>query len=142
MLFNFFQPEISKYASDLLPVLFECLAQVLKQMETERKDPPSLDRLFYALETFCENLEDGLMPYLPTLMERLFVSLAPECFSIQLKRAALSALGAAATAVKEGILPYFQKIIEVLNFYINSDPNSEIYQIQCYAIGKCEKYFI
>lgn len=128
------QPEISQYASELLPVLFDCLAQVLQQMEIEKKDPPSLDRLFYALETFCENLEDGLMPYLPTFMERLFVALDPAGFSIQLKRVALSALGAAATAVKEGILPYFQKIIEVLNFYINSDPNSEIHNIQCYAI--------
>ncbi|XP_050295458.1 importin-4-like [Anthonomus grandis grandis] len=128
------QPEISKFASDLLPVLFEYLSQILKQMEVERKDPPSLDRLFYALETFCENLEEELMPYLPIFMDRLFVALAPEMTSIQLKRVALSALGAAATAVKQGILPYFQKIIEVLNFYINSDPNSEIHQIQCYAI--------
>lgn len=94
-------------------MLFECLGQVLKQMEVEKKDPPSLDRLFYALETFCENLEDGLMPYLPTLMERLIVALDPQCFSIQLKRVALSALGAAATAVKEGIMPYFDKIIQV-----------------------------
>ncbi|XP_066250026.1 importin-4-like [Euwallacea similis] len=128
------QPEISQYASDLLPVLFEYLGQMLKQIEVEKKDPPSLERLFYALETFCENLEDELMPYLPTLMERLFVALHPQCSSIQLKRVALSALGAAATAVKGGIMPYFQKIIQVLNFYINSDPNSEIHQIQCYAI--------
>lgn len=82
-------------------------------MEVEKKDPPSLDRLFYALETFCENLEDGLMPYLPTLMERLIGALDPQCTSIQLKRVALSALGAAATAVKEGIMPYFDKIIQV-----------------------------
>ncbi|XP_030751473.1 importin-4-like [Sitophilus oryzae] len=128
------QPEISQYASELLPVLFECLAQVLQQMQTEKKDTPSLDRLFYALETFCENLEDGLMPYLPTLMERLFAALDPQGFSIQLKRVALSAVGAAVTAVKEGFLPYFQKTIEVLNVYINSDPNSEVHQIQCYAI--------
>lgn len=107
-------------------------------MELERTDPPSLDRLFYALETFCENLEEGLIPYLPTLMERLFVSLDPECFSTQLKRVALSALGAAATAVKEAILPYFQKIIQVLNIYINSDPNSPFHSIQCYAIGSQE----
>ncbi|ENN75169.1 hypothetical protein YQE_08282, partial [Dendroctonus ponderosae] len=127
-------PEISQYAGELLPVLFECLNQVLKQMEVERADPPSLDRLFYALETFCENLEEGLIPYLPTLMERLFLSLDPECFSTQLKRVALSALGAAATAVKEAILPYFQKIIQVLNIYINSDPNSPFHSIQCYAI--------
>ncbi|KAJ8957095.1 hypothetical protein NQ318_007310 [Aromia moschata] len=128
------QPEISKYSSELLPVLFECLSQIFTQMQAEKKDPPSLDRLFYALETFCENLEDGLMPYLPTLMERLFVALDPSGFSMQLKRVALSTLGSAATAAKEGMLPYFKKIIEILNVYINSDPNSEIHQLQCYAI--------
>ncbi|KAJ8965378.1 hypothetical protein NQ317_015677 [Molorchus minor] len=95
------QPEISKYASELLPVLFECLSQIFTQMEIEKKDPPSLDRLFYALETFCENLDEGLMPYLPALMERLFVALDPNGFSMQLKRVALSTLGSAASAVKE-----------------------------------------
>ncbi|XP_018577628.1 importin-4 [Anoplophora glabripennis] len=128
------QPEISQYASELLPVLFECLGQVFAQMEVEKKDPPSLDRLFYALETFCENLDEGLMPYLPTLMERLFVALDPNGFSMQLKRVALSTLGSAASAVKEGMLPYFERIIKILNLYINSDPNSEVHQLQCYAI--------
>ncbi|KAJ8924603.1 hypothetical protein NQ315_000753 [Exocentrus adspersus] len=128
------QPEISKYASELLPVLFECLNQIFAQMEKEKKDPPSLDRLFYALETFCENLDEGLMPYLQTLMERLFVALDPNGFSMQLKRVALSTLGSAASAVKEGILPYFERIIKTLNLYINSDPNSEIHELQCYAI--------
>lgn len=130
-----FQPEISKYAPELLPVLFDCLNQIFFQMESEKKDPPSLDRLFYALETFCENLDDELLPYLPTLMERLFVALNPDGFSMQLKRVALSTLGSVASAVKEGLLPYFTKIIEILNFYITSDPNSEIHQLQCYAIG-------
>ncbi|KAJ8943944.1 hypothetical protein NQ314_009608 [Rhamnusium bicolor] len=67
-------------------------------------------------------------------MERLFVALDPNGFSMQLKRVALSTLGSAASAVKEGMLPYFEKIIEVLNLYINSDPNSEVHQLQCYAI--------
>lgn len=116
-------------------MLFECLSQVFAQMEVEKKDPPSLDRLFYALETFCENLDEGLMPYLPTLMERLFVALDPNGFSMQLKRVALSTLGSAASAVKEGMLPYFERIIKILNLYINSDPNSEVHQLQCYAIG-------
>ncbi|XP_049818951.1 importin-4-like isoform X2 [Aethina tumida] len=128
------QPEISKYATDLLPVLFECLRQILTQMEVEKKDPPSLDRLFYALETFCENLEEALLPYLPSLMEQLFVALNPNGFSLQLKKVALSALGSAASAVKEGMLPYFQKTIEILNIYINSDPNSELHELQCYAL--------
>jgi hypothetical protein len=90
--------------------------------------------LFYALETFCENLDEGLMPYLPTLMDRLFVALDPNGWSMQLKRIALSTLGSAASAVKEGLFPYFQKIIELLNLYINADPNSEIHQLQSYAI--------
>lgn len=104
-------------------------------MEKDKIESPSLDRLFYALETFCENLDDGLMPYLPTLMDRLFVALDPNGWSMQLKRIALSTLGSAASAVKEGLLPYFTKIIEILNVYINADPNSEIHQLQSYAIG-------
>lgn len=120
----------------MLPVLFEYLAQVYQQMQTEKVEPASLDRMFYALETFCENLDDDLLPYLPTLMERLFVALDPNSWSLQLKRVALSALGSAASAAKEGMMPYFQKILEVLNLYIMSDPNSEIHQLQCYAIGK------
>lgn len=129
------QPEISKYAAELLPVLFECLSQIFAQMEVEKKDPPSLGRLFYALETFCENLEEALMTYLPTLMERLFAALDPNGWSMQLKRVALSLLSSVASAVKEGLMEYFPRIIEVLNIYINSDPNLEIHQLQCYAIG-------
>lgn len=117
-------------------MLFEYLAQVFQQMQTEKVEPPGLDRMFYALETFCENLDDGLLPYLPTLMERLFVALDPNGWSLQLKKIALSALGSAASAVKEGMLPYFQKILEVLNLYIMSDPSSEIHQLLCYALGK------
>jgi hypothetical protein len=131
-----FQPEISQYAAELLPVLFEYLGQVYAQMEKEKSESASLDRLFYALETFCENLDEGLMPYLPTLMDRLFVALDPNGWSMQLKRIALSTLGSAASAVKEGLFPYFQKIIELLNLYINADPNSEIHQLQSYAIGR------
>lgn len=32
-------------------------------------EPKHIDRMFYALETFCENLEDELVPHLPVLME-------------------------------------------------------------------------
>lgn len=129
------QPEISKYASELLPVLFEYLTQVYQQMQTEKVEPASLDRIFYALETFCENLEDDLLPYLPTLMERLLIALDPNSWSLQLKKIALNALGSAASAAKEGMMPYFPKILEILHMYIMADPNSEIYQLQCYAIG-------
>lgn len=33
-------------------------------------DSKHMDRMFYALETFCENLDEDIVPYLPTLMVR------------------------------------------------------------------------
>lgn len=68
------QPEISQYSSELLPVLFEYLGQICAHIKQEKKEPPSVDRMFYALEMFCENLNESLLPYLPTLMERLLKS--------------------------------------------------------------------
>ncbi|KAK9877960.1 hypothetical protein WA026_020178 [Henosepilachna vigintioctopunctata] len=128
------QPEISQYASELLPVLFDYLNQIYIQMEKEKIEPNSLDKLFYALETFCENLDEELMPYLPVLMEKLFMGLDPRGWSMQLKRVVLSTLGSATSAVKSGMQPYFPKIIEMLNVYINADPKSELHELQSDAI--------
>lgn len=56
-------------------------------------DPPGVDRMFYALEVFCENLEAELLPHLPALMERLFAVLAAPT-SVHMKELAISAIGA------------------------------------------------
>lgn len=64
------QPEIAQYADEILPILFEFLQQVCVQIKMTGKEPKHIDRLFYAMETFCENLENALTPHLPLLMER------------------------------------------------------------------------
>lgn len=128
------QPEISQYASEVLPVLFEYLNQLYIQMEKDKTEPNSLNKLFYSLETFCENLDESLMPYLPLMMERLYPGLEPSGWSMQLKRVSLSTLGAVATAVKSGLMPYFQKVIELLNVYINADPASDLHELQSEAL--------
>lgn len=64
------QPEISQYADEILPILFEFLQQVCVQIKMTGKEPKHIDRLFYAMETFCENLENALTPHLPMLMDR------------------------------------------------------------------------
>lgn len=107
-------------------------------MSQNKTEPSGLDRMFYALQSFCLNLDDGLLPYLPTLMDRLLVALDPNNWSLQLKRVALSTLDAVASAVKDKILPYFQKIIEILFVYINADTNSDIHELQSYALGELE----
>lgn len=128
------QPEISQYAATLLPVFFDYLSQIYVEMEKTKTEPPGLDRMFYALQTFSMHLDDGLLPYLPTLMERLFVGLDPAGWSLQLKRVALSTLDSVACAVKNELVPYFPKIFEILNVYINSDPNAELFELQSYAL--------
>lgn len=48
--------------------------------------------MFYALEVFCENLEDEIIPHLPALLERLFETLNPSN-STKLRELALGAVG-------------------------------------------------
>lgn len=127
------QPEISQYASQLLPVLFDYLSHMCIQLQNDGKEPPSVDRMFYAMENFCENLDKELLPYLPTLMERLFFVLNPT-YSIHLRELALSAIAAAANAAKEEMMPYFPKIIEHLREYLTADPASDLACLQAQAV--------
>ncbi len=79
---EYLQPDISKFAGEILPVLFEFLDSHCAAAGA--KDPPGLDRIFYALEIFGENLEDKLVPFLPELMRRL-LHLLGEGFSVHTK---------------------------------------------------------
>ena len=47
------QPDISKYSADILPLLFE---RLVVNSSDSGKSSASITRTYYALETFCENL--------------------------------------------------------------------------------------
>ncbi|XP_003484719.1 importin-4 [Bombus impatiens] len=127
------QPNISQYSSELLPVLFEYLGQICTHIKQEKKEPPSVDRMFYALEMFCENLNESLLPYLPTLMERLFEILSTDT-PVHVTELALSAIGSAAMASKEHMLPYFEKIITILDGYLSEKQIEETMCLQVQAV--------
>ncbi|XP_077271218.1 importin-4 isoform X1 [Temnothorax americanus] len=127
------QPEISQYSSELLPVLFEYLGQVCTYIKQEKKEPHAVGRMFYALEMFCENLHERILPYLPKLMERLFDILNADT-SPHVKELTLSAIGAAACASKEHMLPYFETIINILNNYLTTEPSEENMCLQVQAV--------
>lgn len=118
------QPEISLYAQQLLPVLFDYLGQMCEQLKQGKKKIPSAHRLFFALEIFCENLNDALTPYLPILMEKIFIILETKS-SIALRELALSAISATANAAKENLLPYFTKIMTILDVYLTNTNNTK-----------------
>ena len=69
------QPEISEYSGQLMPVLFQFLDQAISS-EQQAKQSSSITKIFYALESFIEQLGCGLDPYLPTLMDKLFLALS------------------------------------------------------------------
>lgn len=132
---EYLQPDISTFSSELLPILFEQLQRIYN--ESKANQPASSNHMFYALEEFCENLELEILPYLPTLIDRLFNILMDQNVSLQLREHALSTLGAAANAAKENIAPYFKQIIQLLNPYLISetsqDPDQMALKIQ--AVG-------
>lgn len=89
--------------------------------------------MFYALETYCENLEDALVPHLPVLMERLFETLRPEN-TANLRKLSMSCVSSAAKAAKSQMLPYFQHIIEVLKLYLVQSEDEDVLEIRPTAI--------
>uniref|UniRef100_A0A1I8NQF8 Importin N-terminal domain-containing protein n=1 Tax=Stomoxys calcitrans TaxID=35570 RepID=A0A1I8NQF8_STOCA len=173
------QPDITKFAPQILPILFEFLQQLcnelralwpqtnqcevaeswpttattakqdinsilyMSQLQIKRKkllttygggtEPKHIDRMFYALETFCENLEDALVPHLPLLMERLFEAMNPNN-SVRIREMSLSAISAAANAAKENMMPYFQQLIAMLQTYLVKTDNEDILSLRPQAI--------
>lgn len=127
------QPEISQYSEEVLPILFTYLQMLSNQLRTTGKEPQHIDRVFYAVETFCENLEDALVPHLPLLMERLFDCMA-STNSVHLRELALSAIGATATAAKSALLPYFPQLIEGLKMYLDKTEDEDICTLRPAAI--------
>lgn len=89
--------------------------------------------MFYALEVFCENLEDGIIPHLPVLLERLFETLNP-ANSYKLREAAFRCVSAVANAAKTNMLPYFPQLIEGLKTYLVKTEDEDILQLRPHAI--------
>ncbi|KAK2723477.1 importin-4-like isoform X2 [Artemia franciscana] len=130
---EFLQPDMSNYSDLLLPVLFTYLTQITS-VPTVKTVNKSWDRLFYALEMFCETMEEKLEPYLPLLMERIFVALGPD-HSMALKELALSAIGSAANATKEALVPYFPQIMTLLReFLVTDQEDEELLKLQIQAL--------
>lgn len=127
------QPEISQFSEEVLPILFEYLQILSSQIRMGSKEPQHIDRVFYAVETFCENLEDAIVPHLPTLMERLFDCMSPTN-SVHLRELALSCISATANAAKASLLPYFQRLIEGLKMYLVKTEDEDICTLRPAAI--------
>ncbi|XP_031560296.1 importin-4-like isoform X2 [Actinia tenebrosa] len=120
------QPDISAYSEKILPILFEHLG---RSTMNNKDQCPSATRTYYALETFCENLGEGILPYLPALLEKLLTVLSTSQ-NTHLKELAISGIGATASAAKENLVPYFPQIVELIKVYLTSTADGNLLQVQ------------
>ncbi|XP_023217286.1 importin-4-like [Centruroides sculpturatus] len=130
---EFLQPDINKYIADLLPLLLQFLFDTCKTLQEGKVNLPNLTRSFYALETFCENLDDDLIPYLPTLMERLMEFLTSVHLA-SIHELVISAIGAVASAVKGAMGPYFPTVVEHLKALISGYQSGSVSSLQVQTI--------
>ncbi|XP_044250468.1 importin-4 isoform X2 [Drosophila takahashii] len=130
---EFLQPAISKFAPQILPVLFDYLNQLVVELKMGQPEPKHMTRMFYALETFCENLEDEIVPHIPVLMDRLFALLEPQN-SIQIRELALSSIASAASAAKAHMMEYFPRIMGILQTYLVKDCPEDMQSLRIQAI--------
>lgn len=121
------QPDISKYASEILPLIFQYLGRATNEVD---KNPKGLVKSYYALEMFCENLGEGIQPYLQPLMEHLLSVLKVPTTSVKQKQLAISAIGATANAAKILMKPYFQEIIEQFKGYLAAGDDEHMRKLQ------------
>lgn len=127
------QPEISQYSEEVLPILFNYLQILSNQLRSGGGEPKHIDRVFYAVETFCENLEGAIVPHLPVLMERMFECMGPTN-TVHLRELALSCISATSNAAKENLLPYFPQLIEMLRMYLVKSEDENINELRPNAI--------
>lgn len=114
---EYIQPEISNHAPDILPVLLDYLDRALATLTPGGRDPSTVSRIFYALETFCENLELKLIPHLDLIMSRAIKAMSDQ-FSVRTQELSISLIGAASNAVKGAIVPYLGVVVPKLEQYL------------------------
>lgn len=122
-----FQPGISDYSNEILPVLCQ---KISEEMGSESS---SLTRTYYALESFCENMGDKIVPYLPDLVEKLVVTMATSP-SIHGRELAISALGAVANAAEDAIVPFLAQIMAHLKVFLTSGETEDELRLKTQAI--------
>ncbi|KAM8961445.1 importin-4 [Pelodytes ibericus] len=119
------QPDISEYSDSVLPLLLGYISNV------DPNHTAHLTKAYYALENFVESLGSKIEPYLPTLMERILISLN-NCDSARVKELSVSALGAIANGAEKLLLPYFSSVMESLKVHLmQTGEEGRSIQIQC-----------
>ncbi|XP_037939501.1 importin-4-like [Teleopsis dalmanni] len=130
---EYLQPDITRFAPQILPILFDYMHNVSVEFNRGLPEPKHIDRMFYALETFCEHMEEELVPHLPVLMARIYEILSP-VHTVRLREMGFSCVSSIVSAVKEKMLPYFEEMISLLRPYLEKSDDENINALRPQAI--------
>ncbi|KAA0186843.1 hypothetical protein HAZT_HAZT008260 [Hyalella azteca] len=98
-------------------------------------DPPGATRLFYAVEVFCENMEQqDLLPHVEPLLQHVMAILQVERTSPYMKKNAISVLGSMALSVKEHMAVHFEKVVALLKIYLLGESQGDSTPLQLQSL--------
>ncbi|KAF2353472.1 Importin-beta N-terminal domain [Trinorchestia longiramus] len=119
---EFLQPDISRHHGELLPLTLNHLTEVCKRSQNGCPDPPGATRMFYAVEVFCEHMDQAeLLPHVEPLLQQVMAILQVEHTSPYMKKNAISVIGSVALSVKEHMAVHFEKVVALLKTYLLAD---------------------
>lgn len=102
---DYLQPEILSFHEMILPCVFSMLLNPNETLSVKK-------RVVVAIEVFCENLGDDLLPYVQRLMEMLVRLMQQGDLVIQ--ECCINAIKSVAKAAKEKFEPYFLDTIKMM----------------------------
>lgn len=130
---EFLQPEVSNYAQMVIPHLVNALTFVTEQLAQGKTETRGIDKMFYAIETYCEGLgdeenmnkgEEQLGPYLEVFLKQIFEILNMNN-PIETQVMTLKVLGSIVITVKNSLIPYFPQVIVLLRDYLSQTYNDD-----------------
>ncbi|KAF6208061.1 hypothetical protein GE061_016511 [Apolygus lucorum] len=130
---EYLQPEISVHGPKLLPILISQIQELNEVGKSGESLGKRVDRLFYAVERFAENLEEELGPFTEALVNAC-LPLFQAPYSLHIRQLSMSCIATLAGSVKEGIMPYFPNIMNQLNAYLINKAEGDDISLQVEAL--------
>ena len=131
--------ELGKEHKKLMPALIRHMDIAITSVSSpeDKRNLEIIRKCCNAIDSLVEGLDDGdIKPYLSELMPRMTRLFSYSDYKI--KGPAISATGAIAASAKESFLPYFEKIMDKLQEYVqlkDSSDELDLRSVTCDAMG-------
>ncbi|XP_050419977.1 importin-4-like [Adelges cooleyi] len=131
---QYVQPQVSTYASEVLPELMKMFKEKLIKEYTQPECSSEVRMIFFALDKYIDSMENGIEEYIPEMTGIVMDILRNEQCCIELKDKAITIMCSIVKAGGHLVAPYFIPIMELLNDYLKPGINENLESIQIMVI--------